>query len=238
MKRIFWLVKESVKYLLQLLMLQIRSGPLKGKKWIVASGTKFLSGEYEPANTGVFLESLNEGDVLYDVGAHIGYYSVLASDLVGPSGQAIAFEPRPLNAHYLRRHIRSNQCGNVRLVQACVGETSGSCRFEGRTGTGTGHISRNGNLTVQIVSLDELYREGELPTPNFIKIDVEGAEILVLKGSKGIIAEARPTILVSTHDDELLGQCSDFLTAMDYHLELIDEPSLTYNRDILATPKN
>lgn len=238
MKRAFWVVKESVKYLLQLLMLKIRNGPLKGKKWIVASGIKFLSGEYEPANTSIFLESLNKGDVLYDVGAHVGYYSLLASNLVGPTGQTIAFEPRPLNAHYLRRHVRSNQCRNVQLVQACVGETSGSCRFEVRTGSGTGHISRNGNMIVPIVSLDELYREKKLPTPNFIKIDVEGAEIFVLKGSKEIIAEVRPTILVATHGDELLGECTNFLTAMNYHIKLIDEPRLTYNRDILATPDN
>ncbi|UCG58549.1 MAG: FkbM family methyltransferase [Phycisphaerales bacterium] len=130
-------LKNALKSLLGPLMLSIRSGPLKGKKWIAVTGIRLIKGTYEPFKTTELKENLHEGDVVYDVGAHVGYYTATDSSLVGREGQVIAFGPRPSNISRLKQHLRVNRLSNVRLIGACLGGRWGYWRFETRTGTGT-----------------------------------------------------------------------------------------------------
>ena len=71
----------------------ILRGPLAGKKWLLASRINFFLGTYEPEQTQAFQEIVRPGSVVYDVGAHYGYYTLLASVLAGPAGRVLAFEP-------------------------------------------------------------------------------------------------------------------------------------------------
>ena len=219
------------------IVLPIRAGPLQGKRWLVATNLKFLRGTYEPHQTQLFREVVTAGDVVYDVGAHVGYYTVLASILVGEGGRVVCFEPLPVNLHDLRRHLQMNGCDNVTVVEACVADRSGVCRLETRTGTGTGHISESGGLTVPMVSLDALASEEALPVPNCMKIDVEGAEYLVLQGAQSVIASAQPMIFLSLHGDELRKKCVEFLRERGYELRPIVGAQLSEATEILAIGK-
>lgn len=174
---------------------------------------------------------------MYDIGAHVGYYTVLASGLVGESGQVVCFEPVPANLYYLHSHLQMNECANVKVIEACVGERSRVCHFE-RRGSGSGHISENGDLTVQVVSLDELINEGAIPEPDCMKIDVEGAEYSVLQGAQSLLARTHPTIFLSLHSDQMRQQCFELLRARGYQLGPIKDEPLAEASEIVATAEN
>ena len=99
--------------------LRILRGSLRGKQWLAESGGKVLrvlGGTYEPEQTRAFEELVKPGDTVLDVGAHVGYYTLLSSVLVGASGRVFAFEPNPRNYHYLDQHVYLNRCRNVTTV--------------------------------------------------------------------------------------------------------------------------
>jgi FkbM family methyltransferase len=228
--------KDILKFLVQPIMLTIKNGPLKGKKWIAASGIKFIRGTYEQYKTDAYLRHLHAGDVVYDVGAHVGYYTALAATMVGQRGQVIAFEPRPVNFSYLKRHIRTNGLPNVKLIEASVGDKAGAVRFHNKTGTGTGRVASDGRISVRMVCLDELFARGEIPPPNFIKIDVEGGEVEVLKGAGTVVARARPVILVATHGSREHAFVEQFLDSHNYTYTVLDQGGAKGDIEILAVP--
>jgi FkbM family methyltransferase len=207
-------------------MLPIRSGPLKGKKWIAVSGIRFLRGNYVQRDTEVFLQNVKPGDVVYDIGAHVGYFSVLASKLVGTSGSVASFEPLPINVNFLRRHLSANHCKNVSVFTSCVGESRGQLLFDDSRGTGTGRISERGRRRVDVVNLDDLFTAGRLPAPTFIKINAEGSELQVLKGGAKVIADHKPFLLITLHDN-LMQQCIDWLQGKGYEVNEIADDAIT-----------
>lgn len=184
----------------------------------------------------MFRSQLREGQIVYDIGAHMGYYTVIGSSAVGPNGRVIAFEPLPFNLSQLRRHIHLNRCGNVTVIDKCVAERSGRARFSPGTGTGTGRLTPDGALEVEVVSLDDAVSSGALPPPDVMKIDVEGAELSVLKGAEKVIARSRPTILLSLHSEELQKECSNLLAAWGYHVESVKTTG-AFDSEILAMPQ-
>ena len=228
-------IRRMAKGLFRHVVMPIPRGTLKGKKWHVATRSSFFAGTYEPEQTALFEKMFMEGDVVLDLGAHVGYYTVLASVLVGDTGQVVVFEPEPENLYFLHRHVKLNKCDNVTVIEACVADSSGECTFC-REGTGTGHIDEAGDLTVPVVSLDELLADGTIPLPDYMKIDVEGAELRVLQGASQLIADARPTIFLSVHGEQLSADCSDFLKARSYQLRAIVTKQLSEPSEILAVP--
>lgn len=225
--------KYLMKSLLSPFTARIRSGALQGRRWVIASGSRFVKGTYEPIQSDAFRRLIRPGSVVFDVGAHVGYYAVLSSLLTGPGGQVIAFEPVPANLKYLRRHLRLNGCDNVRVLTNCVGEGSSIAKFDDSHGTGVGHLSASGTLDVQVRSLDEMIESAELPIPQFIKIDVEGAELLVLRGAERLLRRHRPTIVLSTHSDQLDRACLEQLTEFGYDVEHL-EPDVLVARAKMA----
>jgi len=215
---------EWLKRRLAFITIKIRHGPLKGKSWNISSGSKFTRGEYEPDNTRAIEALVKPRDVVFDVGAHVGYFTVLMSERVGPQGQVVSFEPRDINLDFLRQHVRINKCDNVQIVDACVGDHAGAARLETRVGTGKGHVSSAGNVDVRMVVLDELVQSGSLPVPQFLKIDVEGGEMMVLEGARWIIETHRPLMVLATHSRDLKKACNDFLSARGYDMQDLEEP--------------
>jgi FkbM family methyltransferase len=218
-----------MKAKMQWAVLPILRGPLKGKRWLVATRSNFFFGTYEPAQTRLFERYVKPGAVVYDIGAHYGYYSLLSSTLAGEPGVVIAFEPSPDNLSRLRRHIELNRCTNVRVIELAVSDSEGIAHFETRAGSGVGHLADDGPLEVRTTRLDTLAEE--LPQPDVIKIDVEGAELGVLRGAAATLASARPVIFLSVHSEELKSQCTEFLAKLDYTLTQV-EPM-----ELLAVPK-
>jgi len=229
---------EWLKRRLAFITLKIRHGPLKGKSWNVSSGSKFTRGEYEPDNTRAIEGLVESRDVVFDVGAHVGYFTVLMSERVGPEGQVVSFEPRDINLEFLRQHLRINRCENVQVIDACVGDRAGAARLETRVGTGKGHVSTEGNVDVRMVVLDELVQSGKLPVPRFMKIDVEGGEMAVLEGARWIIETHRPRMVLATHSPELKQACNEFLTARGYDMQDIQEPAGDSEWRVVPVEKN
>ncbi|MGE3780709.1 MAG: FkbM family methyltransferase [Pirellulaceae bacterium] len=195
-------------------------GPLTGQRWLPFSGGKILRlmlGRYEPDQSALIARSLGPGDVFYDVGAAVGYYSLLAARRVGEHGYVVAFEPDVRNAAFLRRHVIVNQLTNVELHQVAVSDRSGLEQFSRGTGTGTGHLSEMGDSCVHVCRLDDIVQD--TPPPTHIKIDVEGAEQRVLEGAMGILVGARPIIFLSVHGPEMKANCQRLLRGLEYELE-------------------
>jgi FkbM family methyltransferase len=234
---------QLLRYLLKLIpprtIMPIWQGTLKGKKWIVGSCTHGCwLGSFEYKKGIIFEKKINKGTIVLDLGANVGYYSLLASILVGPRGMVFSFEPLPRNIYFLKKHIQLNNIKNVRVIEAAVSDCDGFANFyvEGsdRYSSSKGYISLNGKLIVKKVSLDRLYNKGDIPIPDYIKIDVEGGEMLVLLGAKEILSNFHPIIFLATHSELIHSQCCDFLVSLGYEVEAIDKENNINFGEIIA----
>lgn len=208
-----------------MLAVPILKGRLKGLRYAPGSGGKVLRvllGTYEPEQTAAFQRLLRPGQTLFDVGAHVGYYAMLSSVLLGPRGQVHAFEPEPRNALYLKGHVSLNRLANVAVVESAVGGREGEARLAAGTGTGTGRLAAEGR-PVAVTTLDAYARRTGVE-PDHLKIDVEGAEAQVLEGARELLARRRPTIFLSTHGEGLNRSCRETLSRLGYRLQpLLDD---------------
>jgi FkbM family methyltransferase len=227
------LLRSPLKLIPPMTVMPIMQGKLRGKKWIVGSGQHgSWLGSYEYEKQLLFQQIVTEGSVVYDIGSHSGFYTLLASVLVGRSGKVVAFEPNPNNLYYLKEHLQLNHIENVIVIEAAVSDSRGEVSF---VGSGfTGHISSQGEFSVKTVALDELINLGEIPIPNFLKIDIEGAEILALSGAKSLLRKFRPTILLATHGSEVHQESCDFLESLGYQLEAVYGGSLQESNELIA----
>jgi FkbM family methyltransferase len=219
------------------LRLPIVGGQLRGRWWDPASRGKIfriLNGTYEREQTRLFEQLLRPGGVVLDVGANVGYYTLLASVLVGDGGAVHAFEPEPRNAEFLRRHLRINRRRNVTVQQAAVSDRAGTARFAFGSGTGTGHLGETGELEVRTLRLDDYCAEHAL-APAALKIDVEGAEMSVLQGARETLARHRPAIFLSTHGAEVHAACLAFLRDLGYQPRPILGGDVESTTEVLAT---
>ena len=198
-------------------VLRVLSGPLRGAKWVVGSHTHGCwLGTYERTKIREFERSLNDGDVVYDVGANVGVYSLVAARQVGRSGAVFAFEPLPRNLAFLRQHIALNSVENVTIVDAAVGSKSGSAAFEVAAHPAMGRLSHEGIQRVDVVVLDELVTARKIPPPSIMKIDVEGGEVEVLKGAEKTLTARHPVIFLATHGRSIHEQCCRILRDWGY----------------------
>jgi len=209
-------MKQTLKFFGEKLVFTCKQGPLKGFRLLAVVPMRFLKGSYEPERTEAFINTVKNGHIVYDIGAHMGYYTLIASRLVGPLGKVFAFEPHPYNLRILRRHLELNGLTNCVIIPAAVSDQTGKARFSFGTGTGTGHLADSGEIEVETVRIDDLMARGELLPPNVIKIDVEGAEIKVLNGAYNTIRTYRPFIFMEIHDTSLLEVSDDLLLPLGY----------------------
>lgn len=208
----------------------IKAGPLAGYRWSVFTGVRFIRGEYHAGEVRELVSLMKPGEVFYDVGAHIGYYALIAAQELGPSGKVIAFEPLPLNLHFLRRHIAVNQVHNVEVLAMGLSDHAGEARFDVAGGTGRGRLGSTGDVAIEIESIDTLCASGRIPPPNLIKMDIEGAEYQALVGARETLARHRPVVFLATHGSEVRAQCEALLTGLGYTLRPFR------GSDIIATP--
>jgi FkbM family methyltransferase len=151
----------------------------------------YLTGQWEPMITQYVRETLRQGDVFIDVGANLGYYTLLASRIVGNSGKVIAIEASPYIAARLRRNIELNACRNVRIVNAAVSDSKGEVQLFAGQDTNLGNTTTVESLAtrnrlkasgaVQAETLEMLVGRTALQCARLIKVDVEGAELAVVR---------------------------------------------------------
>ncbi len=166
--------------------------------------------------TAYLLGHLRPGATVLDVGAHIGYYTLLTSALVGPTGTVVAFEPTPSTLSVLRRNAA--RCLNTTVVAAAVwsaqtelafqdhglGYSAYNSAFEARLPGAVRERIPTESLAVRAVALDDHVREHRL-APDFVKIDAESAEAHVLAGMCGVLAEHRPVLSLEVGDLDVAG---------------------------------
>lgn len=164
----------------------------------------------EAETLDMFRRLLNPGDRVVEVGAHIGYFTILFSRLVGPGGQVTVFEPGENNLTYLRENTRG--LSNVTIREAAVGRTVGVADFyvesisgqnnsliEGYAGLESTAAAAHLDPGVRVVQVPVTTLEAiadELGDVDLVKIDIEGAELDALRGSAGWIATQRPMLMV------------------------------------------
>lgn len=166
-----------------------------------ASGD-YASGANERPVQQAVVAHLETGAVFYDVGANVGFFSMIAARCVGPTGTVVAFEPEPSNARCIEANMRRNRFDTVRVVTAAVGARSGEGELvvadhPGGATLGTRPAAPAGRvLRVRVVCLDDLVGDHALPPPTMVKIDVEGTELDVLAGASKVLADHEPTLVI------------------------------------------
>lgn len=148
-------------------------------------------GFYDKKGSTIIKNSLKKGDVFIDVGAHIGYFSLLAASKIGDEGHVFAFEPAPANFHFLLKNIELNGFKNIEAFRQAVLEKKRKTNlYFSDTNTGDHRVFDSGDnrkfIKVDTISLDDFFDKRDKKI-DFIKIDVQGSETEVLKGMTGIL---------------------------------------------------
>jgi len=230
-------LRKIAKFFPRNIPLPILQGPLRGSRWILGSGVLgYWLGSYELEKQKVFTSLVKPGDVVFDVGAQAGFYTLLAAKLVGPAGKVFSFEPFPNNFDNIKKHLSLNGVENVIALKVAVADKEGEAGFATGESTSTGYISESGGTRVKTESLDGLLAAGKILSPKIIKMDIEGAEFMALSGAKNILEKNKPTILLATHGAGVKKQCMDLLTLYGYEFSS-PKGTVEDSDELVAEPK-
>jgi FkbM family methyltransferase len=185
-------------------------------------------GQHEPEVQKAILAVIRPGDVVYDIGSHIGTISLGTAKLVGGTGLVVAFDGDPENVERLKlNRARNGLEDRLEVVHAAVWSrtaNSGICFRRGTTFKSHGGVDDDGQhpvlasgeiIKVKALTLDDFVASGGSP-PRLIKIDVEGGEYEVLLGGSRLFATHRPLIIIEIHHQQAAGQIMDWLTKFGY----------------------
>jgi FkbM family methyltransferase len=184
------------------------------------------SGRWEEPEWDWIAAGLKEGDVFVDVGAHHGAFSLRASQAVGPAGQVIAVEPDPGTLARLRENIELNRYANIRVEPVAFGDQAGTMTLYVVSGQAVSlsektalSLARGGQMQrveVPIIPMDQALGDLNGARISVIKVDVEGAETIVLRGAANTIKTHRPAVVVETIPAQLenMGSSLDELSTL------------------------
>jgi FkbM family methyltransferase len=214
-----------------------RSGLAKGLKR--KSGLGFIP--RLPTQEEKFLRDLDiKGQTIYDIGGDAGIFTMFFARSVGKSGKTITFEPNPWCYNRILEHLKLNNFDNVEVHQIALGKKTGKATLAvWKSETGTGSLQEDikasilqekcsKTIQVEIDSLDSQIITNNLPKPDFVKIDVEGLEMDVLDGMRGIIKDYKPKLFIEIHGVDMqrkienVQRVVDFLITREYciyHIE-------------------
>lgn len=218
------------------------AAPLEGYKMRMEwrSSKAYVFGTHERAVVEVLLLTIQPGWMVFEIGAHVGYFALLLAKLVGPQGRVIAFEPFPENFGTLEENIRLNGCVNVVLEHSAVAATSGMATLRSNDSnrlTSTASLVHGQPVSeVKVVSLDD-YAEGQRERIDFVMMDVEGAEADVLNGMRSMLRRDLPVLLIELHGFDLSGHSHPALRElreMNYSFRFLEASGAQVH--ILAQP--
>jgi len=199
-------------------------------------------GTHEPLVQKALVAYLKPGNCFYDIGAHTGFFSVLAACLVGSGGSVVSVEPDRRNSGLLRETVARNSLGaNVAVVEKALSSRDGAAKFVSAvsgpsSNTGMSRMVGHDSPRAYEVSCTKMDNLAEIfAAPNVIKMDVEGAESEVLKGAARIFESARPLLICEVHDDANEKFVSSWLTERNY-LMTWSRPANLPARELFAWP--
>lgn len=200
--------------------------PLRGK--LVVSNSDLglglylrTKGEFEPLQTKTFIKTVKKGDTVLDIGANVGYYTILASKLVGPKGKVYAFEPDPDNLVLLNKNLELNGCKNVVVSPFALSDENGKdflVKDSVNPGESTLSLRKKGKrIEIQKITLDAFLENEGIEEIDVAKIDVEGAEIGVLKGGLKTLKNSKNlTLFIEDNPKALEGFEKDSFTLITF----------------------
>jgi FkbM family methyltransferase len=205
--------------------MQVQGGPAQGL-WLLLNprtGRDYVEGAVEPGVQKILKNYLRPGMTFYDIGANIGFFSLLAARLAGKQGKVISFEADPEVAARLREHVERNRFQTISVQEKAVWSetrTVAFARADARTSPdrGLGHVDLSATaadtVQVQAISLDDFACDA--PMPDFVKCDAEGAEAQVFCGAQNLLTQKRPLILCEMHSEENRRTLIDLWTSLRY----------------------
>lgn len=231
---------------------EVAGGLLAGSKMLLDLQTEkdYWLGNYEFELQEAIREFAKPGMVAYDIGANIGYTSLLLAKHVGTNGKVFAFEPLTSNQERLQKNLDINASSNVKVILKAVADVSGKRQFVVHSSGAMGKLrGSNGRETqyqnsieIESVALDEFVFKQRNSKPDLIKIDIEGAEGLALQGMMRVIQEAKPLLMIELHGEEAARACWQILTNTGYSIhkltrgypQVFDLSNLSWKSYILA----
>lgn len=219
----------------------LRSVPIRTESGILYADLRISSSRGILANPKsqsgedlVMRNFVNEGDTVFDIGAHLGFYTLLLSELVGKNGKLFAFEPNPELLPSLTRTLAP--LANVELLRVALSDREGEislyvpedasmASLRNWTDGIVGHIHE---VRCKMQVLDDLVEKGELPLPHFIKCDVEGAELSVFKGAVNTLNRVDAPILLFELNTKAASAFGTTTTAYFDFLESLDQPKYVF----------
>ncbi|MDO9000950.1 MAG: FkbM family methyltransferase [Bacteroidota bacterium] len=208
-------------------------GPLKGKKWIYSSGySQYFMGDYEKEVVDIFYEYAEKSKVIYDIGANIGYYTLIASKAANDNSKVYAFEPFPENVIALKKNIEVNNNSNIMVLEFAISNKIGRASFSNSDNNVANTLcedsptfKNNKSIEVRTITIDDLILNNTIEVPDLIKMDVEGTELEALIGAEETLKKYHPVIFLSTHNCHVPGihkKCIDYLENLGYEIEYLN----------------
>ena len=174
--------------------------------WLWADFCSYVLGSPEIYHLTYFRSRLHANSVVFDIGAYIGTYALAASQ-IARKGKVYAFEPNPQSAKRLQRSVQIRDIGNIQVVQAALGDHTGELPFTLATYPPQSSLSDSPtsesdvqSISVQVENLDNYCQTRGITHADYLKIDVEGAELQVLQGAAGMIRASRPEMIIELHE--------------------------------------
>ena len=212
---------------------------IEGRKMYLDDGDAlFLSinGIHENIITNLIKKEIHSGDIVVDIGAHIGYYTLQFANLVGPTGKVYAFEPEPKNFELLKKNVQINKYDNVVLIQKIVSDKDGIVEFfiSKYDSIGNKLFKSNGEhgtkehaIKMESITLDEYFKDSKEKI-DFIKMDIQGGEGKATLGMKNFLKKNNPKIIQEWWPDGIKQNHMNsedhlkFLQQIGYHFYEID----------------
>lgn len=214
----------------------ILSGPLAGRRWLTGAAPHGCwIGTYERELQQLVVRTVRPGQVVWDVGANVGFFTLLAATLAGPQGRVVAIEPLPRNLGLLRRHLALNRIGNVSIVPQAVADAPGTARFDAGPSPSMGLLRASGGTEVRVTTIDELVAGG-MPPPHVVKMDIEGAESRAIAGAAQTLRRHRPVLLLSAHGWAQHEACTAALRELGYGVALRRDGAADGQYEAVAAP--
>jgi len=216
-------------------VVRIQSGPLAGLHLAVSEHVSHahVSGTYEIETQRAIDGLVRPGSVCYDLGASIGYLSLL---MARKAKQVYAFEPAPHAIGEIRKHAAANNFANIEIVPSPVSDTERTVEFALTDAAYGSRINaaetRWPKLQLTTITLDDF--AAQHPFPDFIKIDVEGEEGRVLEGARSILREKRTSLCCELHSEEAARHVQGVLSEYDYRITTLDGTPFQITEEIIA----
>jgi FkbM family methyltransferase len=175
------------------LVVPVLRGPLRGMRWIAGAHDPWCwVGAYEPLVVAALTPHLTTDAVFWDLGAHVGYFSLLAARR---GVTVVAVEPLPRNVHYVRGHFELNDLPFT-LVEATISDQEGVEYLDLGSGPDFAQVASHG-VRVGCTTLDALVYRDHVPAPTVMRVDIEGSEARAFRGADRLLREARPVVVLS-----------------------------------------